>query len=90
MREELKEGRSIKAAIEQGFNRAWPSIRDGNLTTLMVVFILFALGTGFVKGFALTLFLGILLSMFSAIVITKSFLIFFEGTKLSEIKWLWR
>lgn len=89
MREELKMGKTIKASIEEGFNRAWPSIRDGNLTTLIVVLILFAFGASFVKGFALTLFLGILISMFSAIVITKNFLKFFEGTKLERIKWLW-
>ena len=89
MREELKMGKTIKASIEEGFNRAWPSIRDGNLTTLIVVLILFAFGSSFVKGFALTLFLGILISMFSAIVITKNFLKFFEGTKLERIKWLW-
>ena len=89
MREELKDGKTIKTAIEEGFNRAWPSIRDGNLTTLVVALILFTFGVGFVKGFALTLFLGILISMFSAIVITKNFLIFFEGTKLEKVKWLW-
>ena len=89
MREELKDGKSIKAAIEDGFNRAWPSIRDGNLTTLVVALILFSFGAGFVKGFALTLFLGILISMFSAIVITRNFLKFFEGTKLVKVKWLW-
>ncbi len=89
MREEIKDGRSIKTAIEEGFSRAWPSIRDGNLTTLMVALILFAFGSSFVKGFALTLSLGILISMFSAIIITKNFLIFFERTKLEKIKWLW-
>ena len=89
MREEIKDGKSIKAAIEEGFNRAWPSIRDGNLTTLIVTLILFAFGASFVRGFALTLSLGILISMFSAIVITKNFLKFFEGTKLERIKWLW-
>jgi len=89
MREEIKDGKSIKSGIEEGFSRAWPSIRDGNLTTLMVTLILFAFGTSFVKGFALTLTLGILISMFSAIIITKNFLKFFEGTKLEKITWLW-
>jgi len=90
MKEELKIGKSIKTSIEEGFVRAWPSIRDGNLTTLIVAFILFAFGTSFIKGFALTLSLGILISMFSAIVITKNFLIFCEKTKLERIRWLWK
>ena len=89
MKEELEDGRSLKASIEEGFSRAWPSIRDGNLTTILIALILFFFGTGFVQGFALTLFLGILISMFSAIIITKYFLIFFEGTRLAGIKWLW-
>jgi protein-export membrane protein SecD len=90
MREEIKSGKSIKTSIEEGFRRAWPSIRDGNLTTLVVTLILFFFGVSFVKGFALTLSLGILISIFSAIVITKIFLKFCEETKLAEIKWLWK
>jgi len=89
MREEIKEGKSISRSIEEGFKRAWSSIYDGNLTTLLIALILFVLGVGFVRGFAFTLGLGILISMFSAIVITKSFMIFFEGTKLGRLKWLW-
>ncbi len=89
MREEIKTGKSIGASIEESFNRAWPSIRDGNLTTLMVTLILFAFGASFVKGFAFTLTLGILISMFSAMIITKNFLKIFEGTRLEKIKWLW-
>jgi len=88
MREELREKKTFAQSLEQGFSRAWPSIRDGNLTTLLVVLILFGFGTSFIKGFALTLSLGILISMFSAIFITKNFLKFFEGTKLEKIKWL--
>lgn len=90
MREELKEGNKLGVAIEQGFSRAWPSIRDGNLTTLIVALILFGFGTSFVKGFALTLIFGILVSMFSAIIVTKNFLKIFEGTKLENITWLWK
>jgi len=89
MKEELRDGKSVKTAIKEGFDKAWPSIRDGNLTTLVVALILFGFGTGFVKGFALTLIIGILISMFSAIVITRSFLKLFEGTRLAEVKWLW-
>jgi len=90
MREEMKQGRGFIQSVEQGFERAWSSIRDGNLTTLLVALILFAFGTSFIKGFALVLSLGILISMFSAIFITKNFLKLFEGTRFENIKWLWR
>jgi len=90
MREELRDGRTFLQAVEEGFNRAWPSIRDGNFTTLIVAVILFGFGTSFIKGFALTLSLGILVSMFSAIIITKNLLKCFVETKLEKINWLWR
>jgi len=89
MREELRGQKSFAQSVEDGFNRAWPSIRDGNLTTLLVAMILFGFGTSFIKGFALTLSLGILISMFSAIFITKNFLRCFIRTKLEKINWLW-
>lgn len=90
MREELREGKSFSISLQEGFRRAWPSIRDGNLTTLIVAAILFGFGTSFIKGFALTLSLGILMSVFSAIVITKNFLRILEGTELEKIRWLWK
>jgi len=90
MREELRQGKDLGLAIEDGFSRAWSSIRDGNLTTLIVAAILFAFGTSFIKGFALTLSLGILISMFSAIFISKNLLRCFVQTKLENIKWLWQ
>ncbi len=90
LREELKEEKSFTIALEEGFRRSWPSIRDGNITTLVVALILFWFGTSFIKGFALTLSMGILLSMFSAIFITRNFLRVFTGTRLENIKWLWR
>jgi len=89
MREEFKSGKGFPQGLEDGFNRAWPAIRDGNLTTLLVAAILFGFGTSFIKGFALTLSLGVLLSMFSAIFITKTFLKFFIGSKLEKVRWLW-
>ena len=89
MREEMKEGKSFSTALEEGFRRAWPAIWDGNFTLLIVAIILFWLGTSFVKGFALTLIVGTLLSMFSAITITKNFLRVFVGTKLEKVKILW-
>lgn len=90
MNEELKQGKSFGQSVEEGFNRAWPAIRDGNATTLLVGFILLFLGTSFVKGFATTLNIGILLSMFTAIVVTRTFLRLFAGTKLEKITWLWK
>ncbi len=89
MREELRGGKSFAQSVEDGFNRAWSSIRDGNLTTLIVAVILFGFGTSFIKGFALTLSLGILISMLSAIFITKNFLKCFIKTRLENWKWLW-
>ncbi len=77
-------------AVEQGSQRAWPSIRDGNLTTFLTAFILYFVGTGFVRGFGFTLGLGILISMFSAIFITQNLLRCFIGARFEKIKWLWR
>jgi protein-export membrane protein SecD len=90
MREELKQDKSFAVSLEEGFRRSWPSIRDGNFTTLIVALILFFLGTSFIKGFALTLSIGILMSMFSAIVITRTFMRLFVNTRFENIKWLWK
>src|SRR3989338_550786 len=90
MKEELKEGRSFAGSLEEGFRRAWPSIRDGNITTLLVGVILFWFGSSFVQGFALTLSIGILMSMFTALVVTRKILNLFAGTRLSNISWLWK
>jgi len=89
MREERRAGRSFQRAVEMGFSRAWPSIRDGNLTTLLVALIMFFCGSSFIKGFALTLSLGVLVSMFSAVFVTRTFLRSFIGTRLEKIKFLW-
>jgi preprotein translocase subunit SecD len=89
MREEMKEGKSVLKSIEEGYKRAWSSIRDGNVTTLMVAIILFFITTSFVRGFAVTLILGILVSLFCAMVINRLFLSFFEEGKVSKIKDLW-
>ncbi len=75
MKEELRGGRTLNDAIREGFSRAWPSIRDGNLSSIITAVILFWFGTSLVEGFALTLLIGILLSMFSAITITRTFLL---------------
>ena len=82
IREELKRGRELSAAIKEGFKRAWTSIRDGNYSTLITSVILVIFGSGFIQGFALILIMGVLLSMFTAIVITRVVI------RLLETKWL--
>ena len=72
--EELKKGLSRLAAIDAGFIRAWTSIRDSNLTTIITSVILFYFTSSFVKGFAITLLIGVLVSMFSAITVTRTLL----------------
>ena len=74
MKEELKSGRDLPSAIDQGFSRAWFSIRDGNFTVLISSAILFWFSTSFIKGFALTLLIGIFVSMFSAITVTRAYM----------------
>lgn len=88
IKEELKSGKPLDLSIEEGFRRAWPSIRDGNVSTLITCFILIQFSTSIVKGFAITLGLGIIISMFSAIVITKNFLNLTGGKWLGGKKWL--
>jgi len=87
-KEELRFGKPLNKAIEEGFKRAWPSIRDGNFSTLITCFILIQFSTSIVRGFAVTLSLGILVSMFSAIVITKNLLLLFSGEWLERNTWL--
>lgn len=74
MREEIRRGRPREVVLELGFSRAWTSIRDSNISSIITALILFQFGTGIVRGFALTLLLGVLVSMFSAIVVTRTFL----------------
>ena len=81
-KEELKKGRTVRSALDAGFNRAMVTILDSNITTLMAAAILFYLGTGPVKGFAVTLALGVVLSMFTAVTCTKYMLKFIIGTNL--------
>ena len=71
IKEEVRTGKTLRAAIGAGWARAWSAILDSNVTTLLAAFVLFTLGTGPIKGFAVTLALGVLLSMFTAIVVTR-------------------
>ncbi len=75
MREELRLGKTLHLAIDEGFKRAWSSIRDSNISSLITCLILFLLGTGSVKGFALTLAIGILVSLFTAVTVSRNLLI---------------
>ena len=74
MKEEKRLGKPREAAIEIGFSRAWTSIRDSNVSTLITSAVLYKFGSGIVRGFALVLAIGVLVSMFSAIVVTRTFL----------------
>lgn len=76
LKEELRNGKSLKSAVEEGFLRAWTSIRDGNTSTLLTCALLMFFGSSFVKGFAITLGIGILLSLFTAITVTRMMLRF--------------
>ncbi len=79
-KEELRAGRTLFTAINAGFDRAFTSIFDSNMSTIITCIILYMLGTSVVKGFALTLALGVLVSMFSAITITKNIMHLVFGT----------
>ncbi len=74
IKEEMRHGKSKSSAIELGFTHAWTSIRDSNVSTLITCVILYTFGTGIIRGFALVLAVGVLISMFSAITITRTFL----------------
>jgi preprotein translocase subunit SecD len=96
LKEELRAGRTLHRAVDEGFRRAWPSIRDSNISTFITCIILYWFGNTFgafmVKGFALTLFLGVAISMFSAVVITRTFISLLigggmvKGLSIHEVK----
>jgi len=71
IREELRAGQSPQAAIDGGYAKAFSTIADANVTTLIAALVLFVFGTGPIKGFAVTLSIGIMASMFTAIVVTR-------------------
>jgi len=73
-KEEMKKGIARASALEEGFRRAWPSIRDSNIATIITALILYTFTSSFVKGFALALLIGVLVSMFSAITVTRTLL----------------
>lgn len=84
LKEELRGGRSFSSAVVESFKRAWTSIRDANITTMIAALVLFWFSTSVIKGFALTLGLGVLLSMFSALLVTRTLLLLVAGWKWSK------
>ncbi len=87
-KEEVKKGRTLRSAMDAGFDRALITIMDSNITTLMAALILFYLGTGPVKGFAVTLALGVILSMISAVFVTKYMLHFLIYSNMTKNPWI--
>jgi protein-export membrane protein SecD len=88
MKEELRQGKSVSQSVADGFKRAWPSIRDGNISALITCLILMFFGTSSVRGFGTTLFIGISVSLFSAIVITRVLTVLVLGQWLENKRWL--
>ena len=88
MKEELAVGKTIKAAVSAGFDRAFIAILDANITTLIAAVVLYYFGTGPIQGFAITLGIGTVVSMFTAIVVTKFLLHQMVGLKISN-PWLY-
>jgi preprotein translocase subunit SecD len=91
MKEELRLGRSLPDAVEGGFDHAWPSIRDSNITTMITTLILYLFGTytgtSIITGFAITLFLGVAVSMFTAITVSRTLLRLVVGSGLVRNRW---
>ena len=88
IKEGLRSGEDVKQAIEHGFKRAWPSIRDANISVLLTCAILMFFGTSSIQGFGTTLFIGVSVSLFSATVVTHTLLTLVSGKWLEERRWL--
>lgn len=84
MKEEFKNGKGSREAARVGFQRAWSAIRDGNVTSFLSAVVLFWLGTSIVKGFALVFGLGVLVSMLTAVIVTRTFLLALPDTKKED------
>ena len=82
LKEELRAGKTYGVALEEAFRRAWPSIRDGNMTTLISCAVLYWFSSSIIKGFAMTLAVGVVISLFTAIVVTRTILRFVTGTRI--------
>ncbi len=86
VKEELTAGKSVHAALKSGFHKAMSAIIDGNVTTLIAAGVLWLRGSGSVKGFAYTLAIGIVISMFTALVITRLIIFSFYGAGIHNVK----
>jgi len=88
LKEELRAGRTLSVAVETGFNRAWPAVRDTHVTAIISCIVLYWVGSALVEprmqGFALTLGIGVALSLFSAVIVTRTFVRLLVGTNVSE------
>lgn len=89
IKEELREGKTLRASVDQGFHRAFSAVVDSNVTTLITAVVLYAMGSGPIKGFAMTLFIGVLLSFITAVTATRIMLQSVTGTKFAKNKWLY-
>jgi preprotein translocase subunit SecD len=89
MKEEIRVGKTLPAAIEAGFNRAWNSIFDSNVSSLITAAILYWFGSSTIRGFALVLIIGVLVSMFTAITVTRTVLRFIVGRDALRKAWLY-
>ncbi len=85
IKEELRSGKKIRDAVKEGFSRAWLSIRDANISTMIIAVILYYFGTPLVQGFAIVFFIGVLASMLTAISITRTFLIAIGDPKVGGL-----
>jgi preprotein translocase subunit SecD len=91
IKEEIHQGRSLAQSVDLGFAHAWPSIRDSNIKTMITTFILYLFGnytgTSIITGFALTLFIGVVVSMFTAITVTRTLLRVLVPLGFSDTRW---
>lgn len=90
MKEEFAVGKPFSAVVKDGFDRAWSSILDSNVSTLITCTILYFFGTSIIQGFAYNLAAGVIVSMFTAITVSRAFILLFEGTKIEQVYWLWK
>lgn len=90
IREELKNGMSVKTAVEKGFSNALSSIIDSNVTTILAALVLYFMGIGSVKGFAVTLMIGIVVSMFTAVIVTKTLMRWAVNMGMLKSNWQFR
>jgi len=89
MKEEMKEGKTLRASVDQGFTRAFTAVLDSNVTTLITAAVLYFLGSGPIKGFATTLGLGVIISFLTAVTATKIMLQAVTGVEFARNKWLY-